>query len=500
MKFKLAKPNSSNRETSYLLLGILYISFCYLLVNYTTYVSFLGMLAFGGTLGFGVIFLLIPHFARAKKISERTMRSITPTLVVISELPAFVTMFFDLRYNAFVYLLLVPYFPMFLAALIPILGIYFVGKNLKGEIKKRPYLLQAVLIIFISIVTFIAVNEILGQIGWPGTDEMAFDLYAAQLFYQGVNPYLASMLHTLLFYKLEPSTFVNGSCVCKLGYPPLSFLPLVVMPALGIASLQPIVYLMVLFTVFAAYIVYRKSNNNSATLAILFAFFLFTFITRPGGAMKYLAVSVFLFLAYLERKRTYVQGAFLGLAAATHQLAWVAIPFFYILALNERGKEQAFRVVLASVGVFLLLSAYFIVQSPQGFVSGLLYYSVHEIQSQGPTLIGPLFQLGLQTSSVYLYSSIVMLLFYACAIALFYLYPDSLKPMLAVAPWAIFFLSPVNESGYFLPFIPLLLAIEYADRKMVRDRVKDKGHIMLAAFLFVITSLILLVLLLIFGR
>lgn len=191
-------------------------------------------------------------------------------------------------------------------------------------------------------------------------------------------------------FHLQQTSLINGSCTCKFVYPDLSFLPLVVFPLLGINDLYSVVYVTVLCSVFAAFLLYRRSKQRYAVLSLMFDFFIFTFISRPGGATKYLAVSVFLLLAYLERKKPYVQGAFLGLAASTHQLAWLALPFFYLLALSELGKKGLFKTVAVSAGVFLVANAYFIALSPQATVSQILYSYAGKLEFQGPSIVAAL--------------------------------------------------------------------------------------------------------------
>ena len=59
-----------------------------------------------------------------------------------------------------------------------------------------------------------------------GTDEIAFDQYAAQLALQGINPYLHSMAPAFPLFHVSPNGYtfqLNGQPVTTLSYPALSF-------------------------------------------------------------------------------------------------------------------------------------------------------------------------------------------------------------------------------------------------------------------------------------
>ncbi len=60
-----------------------------------------------------------------------------------------------------------------------------------------------------------------------GTDEIAFDQYAAQLLQHGLNPYTHSMANAFSLFHVSPDGYtflLNGQPVTSLSYPALSFL------------------------------------------------------------------------------------------------------------------------------------------------------------------------------------------------------------------------------------------------------------------------------------
>ena len=59
-----------------------------------------------------------------------------------------------------------------------------------------------------------------------GTDEIAFDQYAAQLALHGINPYLHSMANAFPLFHVSPNGYtfqLNGQPVTRLSYPALAF-------------------------------------------------------------------------------------------------------------------------------------------------------------------------------------------------------------------------------------------------------------------------------------
>ena len=73
-----------------------------------------------------------------------------------------------------------------------------------------------------------------------GTDEIAFDQYAAQLVLHGINPYLHSMAAAFPLFHVSPNGYtflLSGKPVTNLSYPALSFEPY--LPLLALGSVDP---------------------------------------------------------------------------------------------------------------------------------------------------------------------------------------------------------------------------------------------------------------------
>ena len=72
-----------------------------------------------------------------------------------------------------------------------------------------------------------------------GTDEIAFDQYAAQLALHGINPYLHSMAAAFPLFHVSPNGYtflLNGQPVTKLSYPALAFEEYLPLLAAGVTT------------------------------------------------------------------------------------------------------------------------------------------------------------------------------------------------------------------------------------------------------------------------
>ncbi|MBO0817256.1 MAG: hypothetical protein J2P30_19185, partial [Actinobacteria bacterium] len=106
-----------------------------------------------------------------------------------------------------------------------------------------------------------------------GTDEIAFDQYAAQLFLHGTNPYLHSMAPAFPLFHVSPNGYtfhLNGQPVTALSYPALSFLVYLPLLALGMTT-QAAVWVNVGAWALGAVILYAVLPRRLAPLAAVVA-------------------------------------------------------------------------------------------------------------------------------------------------------------------------------------------------------------------------------------
>ncbi|MEM0124203.1 MAG: hypothetical protein QXF41_01495, partial [Candidatus Micrarchaeaceae archaeon] len=202
-------------------------------------------------------------------------------------------------------------------------------------------------------------------------------------------------------------------------------------------------------------------------------------------------VSIFAVLAYIFIKRSFLSGMLLGIAAGVSQLAWFALPFFYILTLNTKGKLKL--QVLGTVISFLAINIYFIVASPSAFLSDIFgIMGAHSLMFFGQN-IAQFFYAFYPVSQLYISAlSITVLLF---SMFVYYLYPKSSKMLIAIAPMLIFFLSWRNIVIYGLAYVPLALAVYYSRsyKDEFHDRIKNKGYIVYMIIAIAVAFVILAV-------
>jgi uncharacterized membrane protein len=218
------------------------------------------------------------------------------------------------------------------------------------------------------------------------------------------------------------------------------------------------------------------------------AVWLFATYTLVGTSNQYIAVSFLFLIAYLERKKPLLAGVLLGLSASIIQLVWFAIPFFLVLVLREEGSKNMLKCLAAGVVAFMIIGSYFIIISPNIFLEDIFsLFGLSKLSLYGSNVMQ------LLESHYYVaswYPAAISAITLLAALALYYFYTKTLKPLVAVLPAMIFFLSWRNISIYGLPFIPVIIAIYYVhesrqENKLV-DLIKDKRPIVYAVVFLVI--------------
>ncbi len=365
-------------------------------------------------------------------------------------------------------------------------GVYAAERFARG--KNAPIRQAAILVILLVAATAAYLSMFgLGGSTWRGSDELAFNYYAAQLALRGQNPYTQSMLPILAQKQETPTILLNGSYETAYDYPPMSFITFAFIPALGIQSFFIYIFVLMFMVEVSAFVVYAKSGPKVALLLPLGAWFFSTYIL-VGVVAQYLAVSIFVLFAYLNRNKPLLSGCLLGLAGSTVQLAWFALPFFYLLSLRDSGKKAFCLQVFSSAIVFLGISAAFLIASPTAYIGNIagifksnsLVFTGTDI-AQYAVAFYPL-----PGRYLVFVSALVML----AALTAFYFYRKSASPLLALAPAFIFFISWRNFLFYSLPFIPILLVMYYGSKMKEHksDIIKSRRPLLYLLVLVVIVA------------
>lgn len=342
------------------------------------------------------------------------------------------------------------------AVLISVAGMYLIGKVMEGRSVIRAQLSLLFGALVVSLLIYAIIIGTSTSIGH--SDELAYNYYSAGLLLKGQNPYTASMQPALsLYYNSRGTVWLNGSIEDRYIYPAFSFIYLALLPPIfGFSSILPVYWLTIFLVCTAALVVYTHANKNAAVLLPL-GVWLFTAYSLISFISSYLAVSVFLLLAYIYRRRPLFSGMLVGLSAGTTQFAWFAIPFLIVLALRELGARHAYKQLAIALLTFLLINGYFLAIHPSQMLNSL-FGAFSSLPIAGPNIV----QLLVGGYPIpYSYSMFAFVLVYLTLLLMFYLRTDSLRPLMGVVPFLIFFLSWRNLLGYDLPLIPYILATAY---------------------------------------
>ncbi|MDE1851775.1 MAG: hypothetical protein KGH69_03755 [Candidatus Micrarchaeota archaeon] len=473
-------------RSAYLALAVVALGLSYLLFTNQQYFSVSGSLGiFAIALVALVSFLAPSRLGRDAKLEGAVLYAFAAIAIVLAILSAY-EFVVDVPAPNIVQSVSTPLFLVSAASVFSIIAIHYLRKSVR---KLEGYRRYAAVLLGVAAIALIAyfIMYAFVRLNWHGVDELAFNYYASYLFVHGQNPYTTSMEYITTKLGVFPTVLLNGSYEYTYDYPALSFIVFAFIPLLGITSFMSYIAIVIFLSLLAAYIVYDRSGGNNAVLLPMLFWFMASY-GLIGVVTPYLAVSMFVLLAYLERRRVLLSGALLGLAASTTQLAWFALPLMYILALKEHGMRNALKCAGMSALVFLIVNVYFIAWSPNVTLNNLFvlllatklpFYGTNIMQ-----FLVPFYPVS------YWYPTAISVITILSIMVLFYLDPDRFRPLVGIMPAMIFFLSWRNISIYGLSFVPLILAVYYShERKGKEHRHRIKARYALA--FVVVASLVL---------
>ena len=222
-----------------------------------------------------------------------------------------------------------------------------------------------------------------------GTDEIAFDQYAAQLAWHGINPYLRSMAPAFPLFHVSPNGYtfqLNGQPVTTLSYPALSFEAYLPLLALGVTT-QAAVWTNVAAWALGAVILYAVLPRNLAPLAVVVASADIYVGYAVGGVTDALFVPLLIGAAVRWDRFASARGpaawrgpVCMGLAMAVKQTPWFVAPFVVagIVLEVRRAAARVRRCALAcgmpgiAVAAFLLPNLPYLIDSPGAWLHGIL--------------------------------------------------------------------------------------------------------------------------------
>ncbi len=219
-----------------------------------------------------------------------------------------------------------------------------------------------------------------------GTDEIAFDQYAAELFRHGLNPYTHSMAQAFTLFHVSPNGYtflLNGHAVTSLSYPSLSFLAYVPFLLAGWTT-QMAVAINVFAWAIAIVLTFVLLPRPLRPLAIVVGSFAVYISYAVGGVTDALFVPLLIGAVYQwdrfahERSFALWRGPILlGLAMAVKQTPWLILPFLVAALVIESGRGPGgwksgagtgSRYLAIALTAFTVPNLPFIVGSPHAWL------------------------------------------------------------------------------------------------------------------------------------
>ena len=307
-----------------------------------------------------------------------------------------------------------------------------------------------------------------------GTDEIAFDQYAAQLALHGINPYLHSMAPAFPLFHVSPNGYtfqLNGQPVTALSYPALAFEAYLPLLAAGVTT-QAAVWVEIFSWALAAAILYAVLPRGVAALAGVLVSIDVYIGYAVGGVTDTLFVPLLIGAAVGWDRFASARGPVawrgpvcMGLAMAVKQTPWLVLPFVVagiVLESRQRnGTRQAMRDGLRYAGIafaaFAVPNLPYAVAAPGAWLDGILTpFSSHTVPAgQGLVDISLSLMAGGGSLTAYTIAAVVVL---AATLACYVATYPALKPAAFLLPSIALFFAGRSFGSYLVMLVPSALA------------------------------------------
>jgi uncharacterized membrane protein len=314
-----------------------------------------------------------------------------------------------------------------------------------------------------------------------GTDEIAFDQYAAQLALHGINPYLHSMAAAFPLFHVSPNGYtfqLNGQPVTTLSYPALSFEAYMPLLALGIAT-QAAVWIDVAAWALGAVILFVVLPRRLAPLVAVVASMDIYIGYAVGGITDFLFVPLLVGAAVRWDRFASTRGLvawrspiLLGLAMAVKQTPWLVAPFIVAGIVLESRRASAWgralrdglRYTGIATAAFLVPNFPYLLSAPGGWLHGVLTPFSPQAVPAGQGLISLSLSLAVGGGSLGAYTAaaaVVFVVSLACYVAT---YPV-LKPAAFLLPSIVLFFAARSFGSYLVMLIPAAITAAATTRR-----------------------------------
>jgi len=307
-----------------------------------------------------------------------------------------------------------------------------------------------------------------------GTDEMAFDQYAAGLALHGINPYLHSMAPAFPMFHVSPNGYtfqLNGQPVTALSYPALAFEAYLPLLAAGVTT-QAAVWVEVFAWALGAVILYAVLPKSAAPLAGVLASIDVYIGYAVGGVTDSLFVPLLIGAAAGWDRFPSTRGpkawrwpVCLGLAMAVKQTPWLVFPFAVAGIVAESRRENGTRRALRdglrytaiALAAFAVPNAPYAVEAPGAWLRGILTPITAHTVPAGQGLIGLSLSLMVGGGSLRAYNVAAIVVFAALLACFATTYP-ALKATAFLLPSIALFFADRSFGSYLMMLIPATLA------------------------------------------
>jgi uncharacterized membrane protein len=307
-----------------------------------------------------------------------------------------------------------------------------------------------------------------------GTDEIAFDQYAAQLALHGINPYLHSMAAAFPLFHVSPNGYtflLNGQPLTKLSYPALAFEEYLPLLAVGITT-QAAVWTEVAAWALGAVVLYVVLPRKLAPLAaVVVSLDVFTGYA-VGGVTDFLFMPLLIGAAAGWDRFAWTRGpaawrgpVLMGLAMAVKQTPWLIVPFvvggIVLESRRLRGWAQGIRDGVRYLGItavaFLVPNLPYLLNAPRGWLSGVLTPVTAQTVPAGQGLVSLSMSLPVGGGSLSDYNSAAIVVLVGLLACYLVTYP-ALKPAAFLFPSIVLFFATRSFGSYLVMLIPAAVA------------------------------------------
>jgi uncharacterized membrane protein len=315
-----------------------------------------------------------------------------------------------------------------------------------------------------------------------GTDEIAFNQYAAQLALHGLDPYLHSMAAAFPLFHVSPDGYtflLNGNPVTTLSYPALAFEAYLPLLSLGITT-QAATWMNVAAWAATAVVLFAVLPRRLAPLAAVVASIDVYIGYAVGGVTDALFVPLLIGAAAhwdqfpLRRGWAAWRGpVLLGLAMAVKQTPWLVAPFVIAGVTIEARRAASLpsaircglRYAAIASGAFLLPNLPYLVDAPGAWLRGIFTPMSSQVVPAGQGLVSLSLSLTVGGGSLAAYSvasAVVMIVAMVCFVAA---YPV-LKPAAFLLPSVVLFFATRSFGSYLVMLLPAAIAAAATTRQL----------------------------------